>query len=172
LFQHFDYWHNNIFEVGAIGFGGGLISKIPAGKHSNVYSNIHFAVVPLAGNNTQFGPDTSDYRFYNFGGGLESKIEETLNLNNWLSLGFTGFYYWIQTYDGIPGNSLVGILKPTIAVKLFRNVSLGFEHHIYHNDRYITGFINKTPNLHITRTEQKLYLQFFFENSKRSGKYH
>jgi hypothetical protein len=172
FFQHFDYWHNNIFEVGAIGFGGGLISRVHAGKHSNFYSNIHLAVVPLAGNNTQYGPDTSDYRFYNFGGGLEGKMEETLNLNKWLSLGFTGFYYWIHTYDGVPGNSLVGILKPTIAVKLFNNVSLGFEHHIYHNDRYLSGSTKQTPNIHLTRTEQKLYLQVFFENSKRSGRYH
>lgn len=172
FFQHFDYWHNNIFEVGAIGFGGGLISKMHAGRHSNIYSNIHLAVVPLAGNNTQYGPDTSNYRFYNFGGGLEGKIEETLNLNQWLNIGFTGFYYWIHTYNGIPGNSLVGILKPTIAVKLFKNVSLGFEHLIYHNDRYIGGLIPETPTLHLTRTEQKLYLQFFFENSKRSGRYH
>jgi hypothetical protein len=168
LFQHFDYWHNNIFEVGAIGFGGGLISKMHVGQHSNIYSNIHLAVVPLAGNNTQYGPDTSNYRFYNFGGGLEGKMEETLNLNNWISLGFTGFYYWIHTYDGVPGNSLVGILKPTIAIKLFKNVSVGFEHHIYHNDR----FIPESPTLHLTRTEQKLYLQFFFENGSRTGKYH
>ncbi|HWI93890.1 MAG TPA: DUF3943 domain-containing protein [Flavisolibacter sp.] len=172
FFQHYDYWHNNIFEVGTLGFGGGLISKMQTGRHSNIYSNIHLAVVPLAGNNTRYGPDTSEYRFYNFGGGLEGKIEETLNLNSWLNIGFTGFYYWIHTYDGIPGNSLVGILKPTIAVKIFRKVSLGFEHHIYHNDRYLGGVIPQRSTLHLTRTEQKLYLQFFFENSKRSGRYH
>lgn len=168
LFQHFDYWHNNIFEVGAMGFGGGLISRMRAGKNSNIYSNIHLALVPLAGNNTRFGPDTSDYRQYNFGGGLEGKMEETLNIGKWSTLGFTAFYYWIHTYDGLPGNSLVGILKPTITIKLFNNVSLGFEHHIYHNDRFINGI----PTLHLTRTEQKLYLQFFFENKERTGKYH
>jgi hypothetical protein len=164
LFQHFDYWHNNIFEVGALGFGGSLISRMRLGKRSNLYSNVHLAVVPLAGNNTQYGPDTSEYRFYNFGGGLEGKLEETVNLSNRLSLGFTAFYYWVHTYDGIPGNSLVGILKPTIALRLFKNVSVGFEHHIYHNDRYLSGSMNKTPDLHLTRTEQKLYLQFFFQN--------
>ena len=151
-----------------MGFGGGLISRMRAGKNSNIYSNIHLAVVPLAGNNTRFGPDTSDYRQYNFGGGLEGKMEETLNIGKWSTLGFTAFYYWIHTYNGLPGNSLVGILKPTITIKLFNNVSLGFEHHIYHNDRFINGI----PTLHLTRTEQKLYLQFFFENRERTGKYH
>lgn len=168
LFQHFDYWHNNIFEVGSMGFGGGLISKMPLGEKSNIYSNIHLAVVPLAGNNTQFGPDTSDYRQYNFGGGLEGKMEERLNFGRWGTMGFTAFYYWIHTYDGLPGNSLVAILKPTVTLRLFNNVSLGFEHHIYHNDRYI----NQIPTLHLTRTEQKIYLQFFFEDRQRTGKYH
>jgi len=56
IFQHFDYWHNNIFEVASLGFGGGLIAKIPVTKKSNIYSTLHLGVVPLAGNNTQYGP--------------------------------------------------------------------------------------------------------------------
>ncbi|MGZ3925225.1 MAG: DUF3943 domain-containing protein, partial [Flavisolibacter sp.] len=168
LFQHFDYWHNNIFEVGALGFGYGLISKIPAGVHSNIYSNVLFGVVPLAGNNTRYGPDTSNYRFYNFGGGAEAKVEEMVNLRNWVSLGFSSFFYWIHTYNGVPGNSLVAIMQPTIAVKLIKNTSIGFEHQIYHNDRYSKEF----STLHLTRTQQKLYLQFFFGNGKRRDDYH
>jgi hypothetical protein len=168
IFQHYDYWHNNIFEVATLGFGGGLIAKIPVSKQSNIYSTIHLAVVPLAGNNTQFGPDTSAFRHYNFGGGLQAKVEETFNIGNWATFGFTSFYYWIHTYDGLPGNSLVGILKPTISLKLFKNLSIGFEHHIYHNDR----FLNEVPTLHLTRTEQKLFLQLFFEDAGRRGKYH
>jgi hypothetical protein len=168
LFQHYDYWRKTIFEVASLGFGGGLISNIPVTKQSNIYSNIHLAVVPLAGNNTQFGPDTSEFRHYNFGGGLQAKIEETMNIGNWATLGFTGFYYWIHTYNGLPGNSLVGILKPTVTVRLFRSLRLGFEHHIYHNDRYL----NEIPTLHLTRTEQKLFLQLFLEDSRRKGKYH
>ena len=165
-FQHFDYWRNNIFEVGSLGYGGGLISRIPVKRHSNIYSAIHLAVVPLAGNNTQFGPDTSEFRHYNFGGGMEGKIEETFNLNNWATIGFTGFYYWIHTYNGLPGNSLVGILKPVITIKLFKNLRLGFEHLIYHNDRFLND-----GTLHLTRTEQKLFLQLYFEDPQRRGKY-
>ena len=167
VFQHFDYWHNNIFEVGSIGYGGGLIARIPVAKYSNIYSTVHLAIVPLAGNNTQFGPDTSEFRHYNFGGGLQGKIEETFNLHNWATLGFTGFYYWIHTYNGLPGNSLVGILKPVLTVRLYKNLRIGFEHLIYHNDRYLNG----SPTLHLTRTEQKIFLQLFFEDPQRRGKY-
>ena len=99
---------------------------------------------------------------------LEGKIEETLNIGKWATVGFTGFYYWIHTYNGLPGNSLVGILKPTVSIKLFKNLSIGMEHHIYHNDR----FLNEEPNLHLTRTEQKLFLQLYFQGRQRNDKYH
>ncbi len=168
LFQHYDYWHNPIFEVASLGFGGGFISQLPIAQHSNIYSNAHLAVVPLAGNNNQFGPIESEFRQYNFGGGMQAKLEETINLHNWCSIGFTAFYYWIHTYNGLPGNSLVGILKPAISFRLFKDLGIGFEHHIYHNDRFLKG----SDNLHITRTEQKLFLQFFLEDSKRTGRYH
>jgi hypothetical protein len=168
IFQHYDYWRNSIFEVASLGFGGGLISRIPIAKHSNLYSTVHVAIVPLAGNNTQFGPDTSEFRHYNFGGGMQAKIEETLNLNRWTTIGFTGFYYFIHTYDGIPGNSLVGIFKPSITIKLFKNLYIGMEHHIYRNDRYL----KEGADLHITRTEQKVFLQLFLEDAKRYGRYH
>ena len=168
IFQHFDYWQNNIFQVASLGFGGGLIARIPVARHSNIYSALHVGIIPFAGNNTQFGPDTSEVRKYNFGGGAQAKLEETFNLNKWATLGFTGFYYFIHTYNGLPGNSLVGIFKPSITVRIFKNLSIGMEHHIYHNDR----FLKDSPNLHITRTEQKIFLQLFLEDEKRYGRYH
>lgn len=160
IFQHFDYWRNNIFELGSLGFGGGLLSRIPVGKRSNLNSSVHFAIVPLAGNSTEFGPDTSEFRKYNFGGGLQAKLEETLHLNDRVTLGITGYYYWIHTYNGIKGNSLVGILKPSVTLKLLKNMDIGLEHHIYRNDRFLNGI----ETLHLTRTEQKLFIKFGFKN--------
>nr|AUN35677.1 ubiquitin-protein ligase [uncultured bacterium] len=168
IFQHFDYWNNPLFEVGAIGFGGGLIGRAELAKHSNLYSTVHLAFVPLAGNNTRYGPDTSSFRHYNYGGGFQAKVEETINLNDWASIGLTGFFYWIHTYDGLPGNSLVGIFKPFATFRIYKNISLGVEHFIYNNDRYQHG----EENLHLTRTEQKIFLQIFLENKDRKGKYH
>lgn len=167
IFQHYDYWNNKIFELGTLGFGPGIISRIHLGRNSNLYSGIHIAVVPLAGNSTRFGPDTSEFRAYNFGGGLEGRVEETFNINKRVSIGFNAYYYWIHTYDGLPGNSLVGILKPRITLKLFKNTSIGLEHHIYYNDR----FAEDLPNLHLKRTEQKLFLQIYLEDPQRRGHY-
>jgi hypothetical protein len=168
IFQQFDYWNNKVFEVGSLGFGPGIISRINIGANSNLYSGLHFAAVPLAGYTTRFGPDTSEFRDYPFGGGFEGRIEERFNIGKWLSLGFNGYYYWIYNYEGSKGKSRIGILKPIMTLRLFNNTSLGFEHHIY----YDNGFITDLASLHLKRTEQKIFLQFFFPNGRRSGNYH
>lgn len=167
IFQHFDYWNNKIFELGSLGFGPGLLWRINLGQNSKLYSGAHVAVVPLGASNTRFGPDTSAYRDYNFGGGWQARIEETLNLGNRLSLGISGYYYWLSNYESPSGKSHVGIIKPRIQFRLFGNTSLGMEHHVYYNDRSI----NKIPGLHLTQTEQKFFVQYFFEDRRRSKKY-
>lgn len=167
IFQHYDYWNNRVFELGTLGFGPGIISRLTLGRSSNLYSGIHFALVPMAGNSTRFGPDTSEFRAYNFGGGFEARLEETLNLTKWVSVGLNAYYYWIRTYDGLPGTSIVGIIKPRINLKVFRNTSIGFEHHVFYNDR----LARNSPDLRLVRTEQKLYLQVYLEDSKRKGRY-
>ena len=168
VFQHFDYWSNKVFELGTLGFGTGIISKIKLRRHSNLYSGLHVAAVPLAGSITRFGVDTSEFRDYPFGGGWQARIEERLNIGKWLSLGFNGYYYWIHNYEGSNGKSHVGILKPLITLRFINNVSIGFEHHIYYDDRVT----DENNELRLKRTEQKVYLQFFFEDRRRYGRYH
>ena len=166
--QHFDYWNNKVFELGTLGFGPGIISKIKVGRSSNLYSGLHFAGVPIAGNSTRFGPDTSEFRDYPFGGGLQGRIEERFNIGKWISLGFNGYYYWIWNYEGLKGRSHIGILKPLVTVRLVNNLSIGFEHHFYYDNR----FTEQGNELHLKTTEQKIFLQFFFQDKRRYGKYH
>jgi hypothetical protein len=167
LFQHFDYWNNKNFELGSLGFGPGILSRIDLAPKTKLYSGIHFAAVPIAGNNTRFGPDSLKYRDYNFGGGMEAKIDETFHISKWLTIGATGYYYWIYEYEGLKGKSRVGILKPKISFRIFKNTRIGAEHHIYWHNR----FVNNLPALHQVRTEQKIYLQIDMEDSRRRGKY-
>jgi hypothetical protein len=160
FFQHYDFWrYNEVFEIGSMGFGVGMINKVPFGKRSQLRTVLHAAVVPLAGNNNPYLPDTTESRSYNFGGGLQTKLEGNLEIRNRVFLGFRAYQYFISTYTGNAGNSLVGIFKPSVTVRLFKNLHLGLEHHIYHNDRYRTGGREK---FHITRTEQKLFVQWRF----------
>jgi len=129
---------------------------------------LHVAAVPLAGSITRLTIDTSEVRDYPFGGGWQARIEERLNIGKWLSIGFNGYYYWIHNYEGSNGKSQIGILKPLINLRIINNVSIGFEHHIYYDNRST----DENTKMRLERTEQKIYLQFFFEDKRRYGRYH
>ena len=162
-FQHYDYWDNKTFELSSIAFGGGLISKLPVSANSNLYFDAHLGIVPFAGNSTQLGPDTSQFRDYNYGGGAEGNLETTLNLGGWTSVTFRGYYYWIHTYVGNTGENFIGIIKPSVAFKFVDNLSIGFEQLLYYTDRYPRDF----PDVHEVRSEQKVFLQLYIDNFKQ-----
>jgi hypothetical protein len=162
VFQHYDYWDNKTFEMGTIAFGVGMVSRIHLGTANNLMVEAHIAGVPFAGSSTQLGPDTSQVRDYNFGGGAEAKCETSLNFGSLATFTVRGYYYWINTYVGFPGNNFVGILKPSIAFRVFDGFSLGFEQLVYYDDRYQ----GDGSAYHEVRTEQKLYVQFNIDNFK------
>jgi hypothetical protein len=173
LFQQYDYWNNKVFELGSLGFGPGMITRFNIGRNLDWYSGLHLAGVPIAGTSTRIGPDTSEFRTYPFGGGIEGRIEQRLNLSSRVSLGFNGYYYWIWEYEKSKGRSQVGILKPFLTVRLYKGLSLGFEHHVYYDNRFLDPKTTTGPNvLHLTTTEQKVFLQYFFQDERRYGRYH
>lgn len=163
LFQHYDYFDNKTFEIGSIAFGGGIMSKypLPLSKDSYIFTNFHFGLVPLAGNSTHLGPDTSEVRDYNYGGGMEAKLDCGFNLG-WGSLQFISYFYWINTYVGLAGNNYITIFKPRITFRLMGRVNIGFEHLIYYNDRYTRDL----GDYHSVRTEQRVYLMINVGNFK------
>jgi len=166
-FQYYDYWDNKTFELGAIAFGGGAFFKLPLSKVSILYTNVHLGVIPFAGNSTRFGPDTSQFRDYDFGGGLETKLEATLTLGKYVTASLLYHYYMIRTYVGPAGNNFIGILEPRVTILLLKNLSIGFDLYDYANNRNLEGF---SP-IHTTRTEQKIFLSLFLEPAQRKGHY-
>ncbi len=164
LFQQMNFFDNKTFELGTIAFGPGVISKLPLSKSKNtiLFTNLHADIVPFGGLSGRHGPDTLQVRDYDYAGGAEIKLESTLNLGGWANLTFLGYYWWLHTYVGTAGNSYIALLKPSVAFKLFDNVSVGFEHLIYYSDRYPRNF----ASVHSVRTEQKIFLQIFFEEFK------
>ncbi|MDP4237551.1 MAG: DUF3943 domain-containing protein [Bacteroidota bacterium] len=172
-FQQYDYWDNNIFELGAFGIGAGLISKFDISGSSNLYTTLHLAFVPLAGNSSIHGPDSSEVRDYNYGGGAETELESILSFGTFAKLSVLANYYWVHTYVGLPGNNFVGILEPKLTVQLFKDVSIGLEHIVYYDDRYPRNAPDDSrPIQHFVRTEQKVFLQVYFENSRRGGSFY
>jgi hypothetical protein len=165
-FQHFNYFDNKTFELATIAFGPSIISMLPVSRSSTLFTSAHIGLVPFAGNSTFFGPDTSQVKDYNYGGGAEAKLESTLNLGSWVNLTFVGYYFWVHTYVGNAGNHYIGLIKPRIGVKIFGYLSIGFEHQVYYSDRYTRDF----GEYHQLRTEQKIILTLTFEDFKHQKK--
>jgi hypothetical protein len=166
-FQYYDYWDNMTFELGAIGFGGGIFTKYPISKDIILYTSANLALVPLAGNSTRFGPDTLQVRDYTYNDGIKAQFDARLNLGKYASLSLEYYYYFLHTYVGPAGSNYVSILKPRITINLSKNISLGFEHFIYYDDRYLTSF----PAIYSVRTEQKIFVSWFLEDPQRKGRY-
>jgi hypothetical protein len=166
-YQYMDYWDNNKFELGTIGFGGGVVSKLPLSKTSNLYTSIHLALVPFGGNSTKFVIDTTQVRDYNFVGGLESRFETTVNFGKYATATLRYYFYWMHTYVGTSGSNFIQIVKPRITVRLYKNISIGCEAQLYYNDLYQHG----VPAVHSIQTEQKIFLLFYLEDSQRRGYY-
>jgi hypothetical protein len=160
IFQHLDYWDNNIFELGTMAFGPGVISNIPISAGSNLYSSLHLGLIALAANNTRFGPQETEVRDYNYGDGLEGKFESGLEIGKRVTVSFLYYYYWIHTYFGFMGDNYIGIMKPNITLKIFNKMSIGFENQVYNDKRFPSDFKNSDT----TKTEQRIFLSFYLED--------
>jgi hypothetical protein len=166
-FQYYDYWNTRNFELGALGFGGGVFSKLEFQRHINLYTNAHLGVIPLAGNSTRSIPDAPGLRTYAFTNGLQAKIESTLALGKHASAAFVYYHFWLNSFEGLKGRNSIGIVRPRVTVRLFKNVSLGYEHFGYTTDRTLEEY----PDHRSVITEQKLFLQLFLQASDRRGNY-
>ena len=166
-FQYYDYWDNKSFELGAIGLGAGAFFKLPITDNTIFYTNLHTAFIPFAGNSTKFGPDTSQFRDYDFAGGMEAKIESSISLGKYFTASLMYHYYALRTYVGISGNNFIGILEPKITIHLYNNLNLGFEQSGYADNRRPDGALN----IHSVRTEQKIFLNLYLQDSQRKGHY-
>jgi hypothetical protein len=160
-FQHYNYWDSRIFEVAALGFGGGLIAKWQLSKNSDFQSAFHLGIIPLGASNSPYVDIVEGGipgRNYDYSGGAEAKYEGTLNIANRGQVTAIYYLYWLRTYVGPAGNKIIGVFRPRIAVKLFSNLSLGFEYLYYHKDSYLRDF----PDVHKRNSEQKIYLLLYF----------
>jgi hypothetical protein len=160
-FQHYNFWDSKVFEIGTLGFDGGIVAKWQLSKNSNLQSEFHLGVVPLAASNS---PDIDiveegvHVRNYDYSGGGEAKFESTLNLGNMGQVTVLYYLYRLQTYIGPAGYKNIVVFKPRIAVRLSNNISLGFEVLFYHKDTYFQDF----PDVSKRGNEQKLYLMLYF----------
>lgn len=158
VFQHYDYFNNKIFELGAITLSGGMISKTVQGLKSSLMTHLNGGLVPFSGYSIKLGPDTSLLRDYNFGGGFNAQAGFSLNLGGHLNVSLFASYFFMRTYSGLKESNLIGIIKPRITIKLVKNMSMGFEYFLYTNDR----IPDNATHIDIKSAEQKLFISYSF----------
>ena len=156
LFQYYDFIDNTIYDISAMAFGGGFISRSPIRKNTNLLMNFHLGIVPFGGNSRQFGIDTSQFRKYNFGGGLESKLECTLDICNSVVAEVKSNYYWLHSYNGLEGNFITGIIRPRIVFRFLKHTEIGIEYLMYYNSKYAYN----VPAIHYRNYEEKIFLAY------------
>jgi hypothetical protein len=157
-FQNYNFFDNRLYELYSMSFGGGAITRIKFPRNMDLYTNCYIGLVPFGGNSTEKGPQMTQFIDYNFTGGMEAMMEGRLNIYDHVNVEFKGYYYWIHTYVGTPGNNYLGLLKPSFSVKLFNNLNAGFEHVLYISDR----FNSWGETFRVRNSEQKIFLQLNF----------
>jgi hypothetical protein len=153
LFQNYDYWDSKLFELATLGLGGGIFHRLQMGKTTDLVTQIHLGVVPLAGVSSPHVQEVD--RNYNYAGGLQGMIEAALNLGGLRTTITAAYYiYGLHNYVGVAGNSITGIFRPKIAVKVLSWLSVGFEFLQYGKDSYFHDF----PDEHVRNNEQRVYI--------------
>jgi hypothetical protein len=162
VFQHFNYNDNTAFELGDVAVGGGILGKLPVTEHHNFYTNLFLSLVPFAGNNAGFAPiDTTQQRDYNYNYGVQAVTEAGFQLGNRsVDLGIIAYYYYLHSFYGVPGENSIAIIKPRISVNIWKNLGIGFEHRIFLSTRTSPTL----PTFSISRTEQRLYFQWTWDD--------
>jgi hypothetical protein len=172
-FLYYDYWDKPIFELSTIALGGGVFSKLPLGKKSFLYTNLHLALVPFSGSSTEAISDTSQYRDFNFGYGWEAKLETSIIIGNLATLGVNYYYFMLHAINSVGvdepgaislGNNLLGILQPKVTFHLYKNLNIGGEYYLYAQTHINDGYSISTHT-----TEQELFIEFYFEDPQRRG---
>ncbi len=167
VFQYYDYWNTRNFELGALGFGGGIFSMLELGEFTNLYTNLHAGIIPLAGNSTRTAHNEIGLRNYVFAHGAQGKAESTLTIGKYGSASLVYYHFWLDTFEGLSGTNSIGIIRPRVTVNLYKNLSLGYEHFGYTTNRRLDNYSDYRTGI----TDQKIFLQLFLEAPQRSGRY-
>ena len=99
LFHYYDYFDTQIFELATTSFGGGLLTKLPLSKKTNLYTNFHLGVVPFGGASVGPVSDTAQSRDYRFAYGVQGKIETGVTIGKYATVSFWYYWYLMHAFD-------------------------------------------------------------------------
>ncbi len=165
VFGYFDYIDNNAYQVGATGAGLGIGFRSKFKRDFHFIGTLNLGAIFMGGANSEYARDNDvDFldsaRVYNMGPGALVKAETILRFSfGSLYIGYD--LWWIHTWDGAPGDELIGMLAPKLRVRVYQNWFVGLEYLLYHrvgkySDHKHYDDINYKSN------EQRLFIGYAF----------
>jgi hypothetical protein len=162
VFQHYDFLESNVYQIGATSVGLGIGYR-DSGKGSVSFVGIlHGAALLMGGVNSEYANNykvsfLDSARTYNMGPGAHAKMETFLRFSfGSLYLGYS--LWWIHTWDGAPGDEIVGMLSPKLRIRVYDRWYLGLEYLYYHK----VGLYDDYDNTDTRNNEQRLFVAYSF----------
>jgi hypothetical protein len=162
VFQHFDYLENNIYQIGGTAVGLGIGYRTSPDNAVRFAGTLHGSLLLMGAANSDYAPEykvafLDSARTFNMGPGAQAKLDAGM-FWSWGSfyLGYT--FWWIHTWDGAPGDELIGIWTPRLRIDVYGPWSLGLEYLLYHRE----GKYDQFPDKSSRNNEQRLAVGYAF----------
>lgn len=162
IFGHYFYLENNIYQIGGASVGVGAGYRSPMKKAVHFITSLHLGAVLMGGANSNYSTDYNvefldSARTYNIGPGAMLTSESILRFS-FGSLYVKYNFWWIHTWDGAPGDELIGMLAPKIRIRVYENWFLGIEYLYYHR----RGKYTDLQNISTKNNEERIFIGYAF----------
>ncbi|UCF64712.1 MAG: DUF3943 domain-containing protein [bacterium] len=133
IFQYFDYINLEAFKIGAISFGGALLSKFPLGKDFELITGPSGAGVLLGAGDNEYVTSYQG-RNYNYGHGFKGKLDLLVRHPKFGELFADYNYFSFYTREGAPGVDRLHVLNASYLIRIWRSLGVGLEYFYYHRN--------------------------------------
>ncbi len=160
IFGHFDYLRTDLYQVGGVSIGGGLLFRTPRSNDLEFIFSGHLAALPMGAANSEYAESfeveyLDEVKNYNMGPGAHSKVEAAIKAN-WFALKLNYSSWWIHTATGALGDEFIHILAPKLTFFLNDVLSLGLIYLLFHR----SGVYDDFPDVDLTNNEQRISLEY------------
>jgi hypothetical protein len=135
-FQHFDYLHDEVIEIGSLGFSSGIKIQRQLKRHWEVYLHANIGPTVLGGSNNeivgQFTEDPESLRDYILGPGFLIRSELFFRHEEAGTLSGKYQHYTFYVVSGPNGAEILDLLSLRYSVPIISTFSLGFDYTRYY----------------------------------------
>ena len=133
IYQYYDNIDQETINIGAMSFGGTLLSRFPLGKGFDLVTGPSIAGILLGAGNNEYVTSYQG-RNYNYGQGFKGKLDVLLRHQKLGELFVDYSYFSLYTLEGAPGVDRLHVLDATYLIEVWRHLGLGLEYFYYYRD--------------------------------------